>query len=203
MATPPEFARDLRLRSDRRFPRRPLAEDSGPRRSYQSAAAARARGRAHSVFRTDCRHRTEQPLLQMADAGTDPDVRGDRAQCRPVRSATAPRSRRGLGKIPTAALRALCGRRGLTHSFRSRQRSRGRSRGGRRAGQRRRGDRRGRDWNAASLRRGRRLRLSLRAGRLHPFAARPLGDREFGLASIRPWRSTCSVRPMPRWGRAA
>ena len=87
----------------------------------------------------------------------------------------------GLGKIPTAALRALCGSRGLRiHSGLVSEAVVDLERG-RRAGQRRRGDRRGRDWIAASLRCGRRPRLSLRAGRLHPFAAHHLGDRELCL----------------------
>ncbi len=54
----------------------------------------------------------EQPLLQMADAGTDPmseaiarNVAGSIGDGATVQA--------GLGKIPTAALRALCGRRGL------------------------------------------------------------------------------------------
>lgn len=54
----------------------------------------------------------EQPLLAMADAGTDPT---SDAIARNVANwiADGATVQAGLGKIPTAALRALCGRRGL------------------------------------------------------------------------------------------
>ena len=54
----------------------------------------------------------EQPLLQMADAGTDPTSEAiARNVARWIGDGATVQA--GLGKIPTAALRALCGRRGL------------------------------------------------------------------------------------------
>ena len=54
----------------------------------------------------------EQPLLQMADAGTDPMSEAiARNVARTIGDGATVQA--GLGKIPTAALRALCGRRGL------------------------------------------------------------------------------------------
>ena len=141
--------------------------------------------------------------------------RRDRAKMSRVRSPTAPRLQTGLGKIPTAVLRALRGQPRSAHPFRTDRRSRRRSRGGRRAGGGRRRDGRRRDRFAASLRARRRPAYRFRPVSLHPFAARHRRLRKLrldqfgdggrfvrpGLCRDGPWRP--DVRSGRRFGFCA
>ena len=112
MTTPPDARRQLQLRSGRRFPCRAMAVHPGPHRAYQSPTAARREPMPNSVQRADglCRGRAGiARLFQGADDSLSQAI-GEHV-ARFVEDGST--IQMGLGKIPTAVLRALRGRRDL------------------------------------------------------------------------------------------